>query len=349
MDTSVLQNKIESAIGENLDTSREYEVSLTRLVNTDFDISTAESLLHELRDMSNMKIAYAVFYCVNIYHRSLFNVEKLDEIWTTYSGFFDSPESYPSINHLRVNRFRVGLTADTTLRSQEDNLTMAYNLCQKYHNNAGYLHSFCALFASLLELNETSQDNYEKLLEKWKHMALKSVDAAINLDDQYAKYYCTKGRILSARGEYDNADREICMAIAKEDSSRGDYAVRIGDYQYYRLQNQLRRQQNLLNKEEESINTIKNSIVSNIETIALFSGIISFVLGSLSLADGNTAVHAGLLIFILMGCLTTVFSVFTLLLHAGDSKYKKITALLVAICSLVVSSISVILSGVLNV
>ena len=253
------------------------------------------------------------------------------------------------MTHLDVNRFRISLSVNDTHDVQKDYLNKAYRLSQEHPNNAGFLHSFCALFASILEFNENNTDLYNDFLRNWKERALRTVEEAIHRDDSYAKYYCTKGRILSASGEYDKADKEIGMAIAKENSNRPDYAVRISDYQYYRLQNQLRKQRSIITEEQESINMIKNSIVSNIETIALFSGIISFVLGSLNLANGSTVVQSELLIVVLMGCLSAVFTVFTLLLHAGDNTYKKRVAIVVMIVSIIISSGAIFLSGVVNV
>ena len=338
-----LKNNIIQAIDQYSDISREYELNLTNIVNSGFDIVIAEDLLKELMENNNdIGLSYAVFYCVNIYHRNLFNTEKLSTIWEKYSASFNQ---FHSIDHLDVNRFRVNLTSDTDYNEQYECLKKALQLSQKYRN-AGYLHSFSALFIAIVELNEKKQDIYNKLLKEWRQQALKSVDAAIVLDDTYAIYYSTKGRILSVSGEYDSADKEIRMAIAKENSRRKDYAVRIGHYQYYRLQNQLRQQHNAIKQEEESINVIKNSIVSNIETIALFSGIISFILGSLSLAKDTSTVQAGLLIVTLMGCLSAVFATFTLLLHAGNNTYKKSTAIIVIITSVLISVGALVLSGV---
>lgn len=343
MTTTELQNKIQHAIDNYSDTSRTYEVNLTKIVNTDFKINIAMELLEILKKSNKMDEAYAVFYCINIYHRNLFNNDDLDKLWKIYSKDF---EKYDSFEHLKINRFRISLLPIATFSEQEEYLKLAYKNKEKYADNAGYIHAFSALFANIIEKNENNLEFREKILKDWNPYALDAVNEAITLDYKYAKYYCTKGRILSAYCEYDKADKAICKAIAMENSTRTDYAVRINDYQYYRLQNQIQKQKALIDEEQKSIDNLSRSIVSNIETIALFSGIISFVLGSLKLVDGETAVQACLLIFTLMGCLSAVFSIFILLLHLGDKNYNNKVAINIILVSIIFSIIATILSGV---
>ncbi len=79
-----------------------------------------------------------------------------------------------------------------------------------------------------------------------------------------------------------------------------------------------------INKEmEKTKDEIKESRVSNIEIIGLFSGVVSFIIGSLTIATTFSAVEAGFLILTLMGCLTGVLSVFSLLLRGGYNEIKE--------------------------
>lgn len=79
-----------------------------------------------------------------------------------------------------------------------------------------------------------------------------------------------------------------------------------------------------INKEmEKTKDEIKESRVSNIEIIGLFSGVVSFIIGSFNIVTTFSAVEAGFLILTLMGCLTGVLSVFSLLLHGGYNERKE--------------------------
>ena len=94
-----------------------------------------------------------------------------------------------------------------------------------------------------------------------------------------------------------------------------------------------------INKEmEKTKDEIKESRVSNIEIIGLFSGVVSFIIGSLTIATTFSAVEAGFLILTLMGCLTGVLSVFSLLDKENNKvkseNRKKIPYIIIIICSL---------------
>ena len=55
---------------------------------------------------------------------------------------------------------------------------------------------------------------------------------AIRLDPAYAKFYCTKARVVAQRGRYAEAYSLINKAVATESSARKDYALRLLDYRH---------------------------------------------------------------------------------------------------------------------
>nr|DAW20649.1 MAG TPA: hypothetical protein [Caudoviricetes sp.] len=349
-----LMNRIKK-ISEFDDTSRQYEVDLTHIANKKMNIKLLENILKDPFNDSQysndniLKIKYATFYCVNIYHRHQFNKEILDKLWETYADQF---KEFKSFNHLKVNRFLLESDLCSDLDKQKDILEKASNDAVKYPNNAGYQHAFAVLFVDIVEKNEQNFEQCRELIETWNSKAFTAINSAIQRDSEYARYYCTKGRILSLMGRYDEADEQIYTAIIKEDSTKVDYAIRISKYQYYKIQNQYKKQlndlQTQIKNEQEEISRMNNSVISNIETITLFSGIVSFVLGSLHLADGSSTVHAALLIVILMSCLMIVFVAFILLLHSSNKKFNKKSCYFLLIFSIVVIIMAIIIMGVLN-
>lgn len=52
----------------------------------------------------------------------------------------------------------------------------------------------------------------------------RAVEDAIRLDPAYAKFYCTKARVVAQRGRYGEAYSLINKAVATESSARKDYA-----------------------------------------------------------------------------------------------------------------------------
>ena len=349
-----LKNEIKEIAKLN-DTSRDYELELTRIANEINNIADLEDILeNSLNDPffsyeTNLKIKYAAFYCINIYHRHQFNKEILDDLWEKYGTQFESFKSY---DHLKVSRFWLEMDLCSDLNIQYEMLKTANRDAASYPDNAGYQHVFAVLFVNIVEKNEQDCEQHQELIKKWNRQALTSINTAIGYDPEYAGYYCTKGRILSIMGNYDEADVEFHRAIIKENSAKADYAIIISKYQYYKIQNQYKKQLNNLQtqikSEQEEINRMNNSVISNIETITLFSGVVSFVLGSLHLADGSSTVHAALLIVILMSCLMIVFVAFILLLHSSDKKFNKNPCYFLLVFSVIVVIISIIIMWLSN-
>ncbi len=282
--------------------------------------NTSETNRNEKDFLKEEKIAYAAFYCLNIiYRRSVDN--KLDQLIDDNNLWCSGHETFVHLNTMRCIQKGESNGIDPELLIQQE-----YKFALKYHNNAGYCHAFSDLYATLCESDEILA---EKLIKQWGKRALTEVNHAIELDSHYAKYYCTKGRILALRGDYTEGVDMIRHAIYIEDPNSSGYTMRINTYQCYRLQIQgiyqvkeAKRQIDIETIREE-INELKKSIVSNVEIIAFFAGVISFIIGSLSLAKDQTATDAALLIITLMGCLIAAFSAFGAMLHIHNENARK--------------------------
>lgn len=88
------------------------------------------------------------------------------------------------------------------------------------------------------------------------------------------------------------------------------------------IESQTKTMKEQLETNEKNVESIKGSVISNVETVGIFSGVVSFVIGSLSITT-NSAVESGLLILTLMGCLTAALTVFSLLLHMSDNEEQR--------------------------
>lgn len=320
-----------------------------------------EDYIHQ--DDEKRKIAYSAFYCLIIFYRHQFNNKALDDLWEKYakifanfsdSSFFndfnnyDNLNDYRSLGHLYLLRFlsNLSIVGDDYINDLEylDLAGKNIEIDEFSNQNAGYRHNFATLYISIYEKYEGNPKISEEIKNsKWYDAALKEVDLAIILRPNSAVFHCTRGRILSIQGE--TIEAEINTAISMEDDARKDYSLRMGIYQNYKLLNQMRKQAQIvqkkakevkkdikdtkekyltINKEmEKTKDEIKESRVSNIEIIGLFSGVVSFIIGSFNIVTTFSAVEAGLLILTLMGCLTGVLSVFSLLLRGGYNEIKE--------------------------
>ena len=181
---------------------------------------------------------------------------------------------------------------------------------------------------------------------KWKKRVFDEIDYAITKAPDYAKFYCTKGRILAIDGQFDRAEEMIREAISREDSAYEKYILRMIEYEGARLRIQAKRlvAETGVDAIQKEIGNLKQSVRSNIEIVAFFSGIVSFVIGSLSLARNQTAAHASLLIIALMGCLMSVYATFVALLRSGDASLRKEPLFFVAILGGLVAAASTYLT-----
>lgn len=294
-------------------------------------------------------------------------------------GNFYKLDNYRSLWHLEVLRFLDNLN----LHNDDFNKDLEYlNLAKQNINideyslkNAGYYHALASLYISIYEKHEGQPDFLEKLKNsEWHKTALEAVNKAIELNSDAAVFHCTRGRILSIQEKKAEAEEEINTAIFMEDPKRHDYSLRIGKYQYYKLLNQIRKQvhnvqagiaevndkingikveikevggenKDIKSEVEKAKDDIRKSRVSSVEIIGIFSGVVSFIIGSLTIANKFSAIEAGFLILTLMGCLTGALSVFSLILNIGyDEKEvvrkenkKRFHYIIIIVCSLILA------------
>jgi len=318
--------------------TREYEVHLTNLVKMG---KVEEEELQTLVDGFRARkaadpdacteeeeaVAYAAFYCLNIMYRTHFDPHKLHRVFAQNRFWCKSHESF---SHLEVLRYLAD--AEGADIDEEVILELSHEIVTRCADNAGVQHAFADLYATVCERRPDLQPDITK---EWATKAKRAVNIAMQVEPAYAKFYCTKGRILAIDGDFEEADRLVERAIHMENSNRNDYAIRIGSYQYHRLQIQAKKQLKDSHMQEQ-LDDLKSAATSNIEVLSFFTAVISFVIGSLTLAAGQTAFHAAVLIMILMGALLFVFSVFNFLLHLNLDRVRVPNIVVAVLSALIV-------------
>jgi hypothetical protein len=211
--------------------------------------------------------------------------------------------------------------------------------------NIGADHAFAETILLVFEnAPELMEHLTERRKEKLLQEALDTMVVVHNKDD-YAKFFCTHARLFAVAGKYDEAQEYLNIAIDKEDNTKSDYPIRVGRYLTY-LQ-QVRTQQNAeINKmlADEQLHKVVKTLedqtrdtnTKSMEFLGLFSGIVSFTIGSISISgeiDKFTANQVAGLIVVLMGALMGVFAGFGIILHGADMRkrnnYKGLRNLLV--------------------
>lgn len=335
MITEEIRNTIENTLYKLEDDARDFEVILTDLVINKGN-QIVEDDWKELFANKDSKLSYIGFYALNILYRRSLDYQKLHAWFVLNEDKFTQYKSFLHLKAMCVLSTNYECDYQSLLNAERD-LTKEYLDKQETmqdKNIAGFAHAFVDLFVTLIEKEKITRDEVDNYDEMYA-LAEKAVDCAIRIDSKYAKYYCTRGRLCALIGDeksYIAADKDIYHAIEIENSKKGDYAVRIGQYQYYRLSVQSKMQMLQMTDEyketerqlQEQIKDIKGQVMSNIEILGFFAGIISFILGSLSLATGQTAANAAGLIIVLMGTLLGAFAGFGFILSAGKGAKKKV-------------------------
>lgn len=206
--------------------AREYELSLTKLAAR-FSGESAEAMLLEvIQGDYSEKVRYHAFYCLNIIYRHSKDYPKLKELLDAYSDQFDWHVTFDHLEAL------YNIESDA-LYDYTEILKHTHKDAEYLDDNAGFVHLFADVFATIYE--KGGLRDKEQYVKDWYDRALDAVNRAIELDVSYAKYYCTKARILCIKKDYSQALFNIDKAIGLENSARSDYALRIGMYQYHKI------------------------------------------------------------------------------------------------------------------
>lgn len=191
---------------------------------------------------------------------------------------------------------------------------------------------------------------HDPLCRGWLYHAIDAVNRAVQIDvadkrkadkdkkgaKPYPKFLVTKARLVALSGEFEEALGLIKNAIDTEDNQQSDYSIRIGQYRAHRQQILARKTalsgQKILDEqlsatmqeyERKLEEQEKQTIVKNMEFLGLFSGIVSFTIGSLTIGSAvadQSILHAAGLIVVLMGALMGVFAAFGIILHGVVGK-----------------------------
>ena len=297
------------------------------------------------------KIAFAAFAVAINYERLQKNPREEGELLETYRPFFGAKLRmdisgscvHPYFFHLDV-LFRMDLAPvsnDSFLfELLKDAKLNSINLTKNHGGHHAYAETAALVFENA---GSALREQLKAAPEHWLEDAKTSAIKAIAQDDSYAKFYCTYARLQALCGDIDEALKNVNQAIALEKNTRTDYSIRIGQYSsYYQqfcAQKKLREQEMAMAEQMQQMHLAmeaqeKETMAKNMEFLGLFSGIVSFTIGSLTITGAiaeQSIRHAAGLIVVLLGALICVFAAFGMILHgfhavkkdAKTQKYKR--------------------------
>lgn len=157
------------------------------------------------------------------------------------------------------------------------------------------------------------------------------------LENNYAKFYCTKGRLTAIQKSFPEAKQLIRTAIDKESSEREDYPLRVSDYQICLMRVQLdessQKLELALNKGLQQIDAALIEVnryaseerARNLEFLGFFAAVIALITSGTQLTQRPSVVESAQLIIIFTGALLIAFSGLSFLLHGLRKSSRSLT------------------------
>lgn len=284
---------------------RSYEVQLTKYASQNVTKVEFDLLLSWLRERvhSPQSAAFECFFVLCIFSRRLKNFSEYRELLRDFGTYFEHLPLYHHIEALYYKQF-------DTPNDIEMAMTCASKAAQhpELSRQVGVLHSYVE---SVVKAEEHNQNVSPSILED----AMIKINEVVKLDNHYAKFHCTRGRLLALREDFPEARRAIHKAIDLEDSTNIDYSIRINEYQSHLTRIQMEEKSHLILKElketkAEFEQSKKDMVVSmeklqkdNLQFLGFFVAIISLTIGSLNMIGDKSFHETAYLIMILTGCI----------------------------------------------
>lgn len=331
-----------------INTDINYTVALKEFV-LDNDMYNFRDVLVEIMNSNEtLEVKFSAFYSLVIIYREYGDYSQLIKLVDDYGTPFESIKLYDIVLSIYYrNKLILG---DKSV--YHNAIKYAQNACTSLPTNLAIKHHYAETIAFIVE--ENLEVSNEEL-----NMAIEHLEEVIRVYRSHAKYYCTKGRLLAALGDYDTAIHNINRALDLETANNKDAMIRIGQYNYHLLRiqmlksngtldlkihdfNEITKQSNL--KITDLMNNVESMKTQYLEYLAFFSSVLAFIMITINVAinidDYGKAIG---LVIIIAGVLTIAFTLFRIMLpFTINDKYY---ILKIVIC--IISSIVLICIGLL--
>jgi len=327
---------------------RLFEIYIVYLI---LETASIEKELLEIleKNKTDLKVFYNAFYCICTYYRRRKDTSKYGETLERYKHCFYENPTYSYLKAMFLMQ-----------RGKEVDIKEAIILSGKsvkdVPSNVGIIHCYTEIIAEAFEEGVLNVLSNSIELEK----AIQLLQNVLKETSNYAKFYCTYGRLLALSGKYKEAKQEILTAIDKEDSSRHDYSLRIGEYQRYLIEITAKNysdkslfkfqdfsekmdaqnkeiSDNMERSEKEVQGNIKDSLNKNLEFLGFFTALISFIIASVQILTKSNFQDAFQLILELGGMIMLVLSSFGIILNGNKNIKRSIVVFTMGIITILLA------------
>lgn len=303
-------------------------------------ISKNDAIEYEVKkelenDEIEHEVAYKAFFLLCTIYRRRKDISLYGEMFKKWGYNFENEDTYGFLKAMYLVQTGVA-----------NNIKQAAEQCmkslRKIQDNVGIKHCFCEIIAEGFEEKVFNFDNDtdKKRFEEAYNIIY---DVMYNNEQDYAKFYCTYGRILALNGDFQEAKIQLRRAIDKEDSSKRDYSLRIGEYtkhlmmissnqQTKEIDDNIKKCSAEINKFSEKID---DSLIKNLEFLGFFAGLVSFIIASVQIIAAQNLNDGIKLILVLGGVLMMVISSFSIILNGKRGQIRSIIVFLMGLITIV--------------
>jgi uncharacterized membrane protein YphA (DoxX/SURF4 family) len=318
-----------------------YELDLTNYAAKNMRASDYDEILAYLNScIANRKqnqplgnILFSSFFLLCIYSRRMKNYSVYSTLLKDYGKYFDEHPLFPHIQSQYHKNFHSPDHMKWTIEYARESV-------ENTPLHIGVLHNY-------VEAIVTAKENHLEISDSlWQDAQLKMNQVAKH--NLYAKFHCTRGRLLALLGKYAEAKLAIHEAIDQEVSTSKDYAIRVNEFQAHLMRIQtmetatsiLTQLENTQKEFEASKNEMHTSMdklqKDNLQFLGFFVAIISLTIGSLNIIGDKTFIETALLILILTGSIILGYVTLGFLFNTSkSSKYPQMIALFIGILFIV--------------
>lgn len=310
---------------------RAFEDAIAKMM-TQESASVIEDLHQILQTDENLDLRFRAFFGITLHHRRQNDHSKFKAVVDQYIEQFRGISLHLHVLSLMHKAYgdRDGILKSIEYSSQA---------IIKLNRHVGVLHNYCESVVTAmeegLEIRAADRRNASSLIE-----------TVIAVAPDYAKFYCTRGRILAQNQKFEEAKLNILQAMDLETSTSNDYALRLNNYQNVLLKiKTLELYESVIADIQESKaivlsaqNSIEEAVTSsqatmesmkaqNLQMLAFFTAIISFIIGSINiLSNQSDFTQAAMLILVLAGAMVLVNVAFSILISSINQAIWKYIA-----------------------
>ncbi len=197
-------------------------------VKTDRDLEALRRILGARDSRGDYRYAddhrFAAFYTLFSYYRRSHRTTELVELVEAHRTEFNRFHffSYAATECCSI-RATLAIDREERLGLLARAVEYARDAAERLPNNAGIQHSFCLVVVTALEDGlAVSEDDLDRALSSAEELVVSKPD--------YARYQSTYARLLARIGRFDEALARIGRAIALEEPSHQDWALRVASY-----------------------------------------------------------------------------------------------------------------------